>query len=87
SVNFQIGIDGDDGLNVGLTNSSSSSLGLSGSVGVQTFTSERVTAGNNNAIVEADIKLNGENMLTAQVADQSTTRTAAAAYATAINLN
>ena len=87
SVDFQIGIDGDDGLNVGLINSSSASLGLTGSVGVQTYTSERITAGNNNGIGIADIKINGENMLTTTVADQTSTRTAAASYATAINLN
>ena len=87
SVDFQIGIDGDDGLNVGLMNAKSSSLGLSGSVGVQTFTSERVTAGNNNGIAVGDVKINGENMLSAAVADQTSTRTAAAVYATGINLN
>ena len=42
SLDFQIGIDGDDGLNVGLINSSASALGLTGSDGVATYTSERV---------------------------------------------
>ena len=87
SLDFQIGIDGDDGLNVGLINSSSSALGLTGSDGVATYTSERVTKGDNSGIAVSDVKINGENMLTAAVADASALTTTAATYATAINLN
>jgi flagellin len=87
SVDFQIGIDGDDGLNVKLINAKADTLGLTGTTGVATYTSERVTKGNNSAIAVSDVKINGENFLTATVADATSLTTAAATYATAINLN
>ena len=87
SVDFQIGIDGDDSLNVSLMNAGASALGLTGSDGVASYTSERVTKGDNSAIAVSDVKINGENMLTAAVANASALTTTAATYATAINLN
>ena len=87
SVDFQIGIDGDDSLNVSLMNAGASALGLTGSEGVATYTSERVTKGDNSGIAVSDVKINGENMLSAAVADASSLTTTAATYATAINLN
>ena len=87
SVDFQIGIDGDDSLNVSLMNAGASALGLTGSEGVATYTSERVTKGDNSGIAVSDVKINGENFLSAAVADASSLTTTAATYATAINLN
>ena len=87
SVDFQIGIDGDDGLNVGLINSSASALGLTGSDGVATYTSERVGKTDLSGVAVSDVKINGENMLTAAVTSATNITTAAATYATAINLN
>ena len=87
SVDFQIGIDGDDGLNVKLINSSASSLGLTGSQGVQTFTSERVGKTDLSGVDVFDVKINGENFLSAAVTSATNVTTAAAHYATSINLN
>ena len=87
SVDFQIGIDGDDSLNVSLMNAKASSLGLTGSDGVATYTSERVGKTDLSGVVVADVKINGENMLTAAVTSATNITTAAATYATAINLN
>ena len=87
SVDFQIGIDGDDGLNVKLINSSASSLGLTGSQGVQTYTSERVGKTDLSGVDVFDVKINGENFLTAAVTSATNVTTAAAHYATSINLN
>jgi len=87
SLDFQIGIDADDALKVGLINSSSTALGLTGSQGVATYTSERITVGDNSTVAVDDIKINGENFLSTTVADASASTTVAADYATAINLN
>ena len=87
NLTFQLGINETDGLNVELMNAKASSLGLTGSTGVQTFTSERVGKTDLSAVAASDIKLNGEDFLTAVVADMSSATTAAATYATAINLN
>ena len=87
SLDFQIGIDADDALKVGLINSSSTALGLTGSKGVATYTSERLTLADNSTVDVADIKINGENFLSAAVATTVGSTTAAADYATAINLN
>ena len=87
SLDFQIGIDADDALKVGLINSSSTALGLTGSIGVATYTSERLTLADNSGVDVADIKINGENFLSAAVTTTVGSTTAAADYATAINLN
>ena len=44
TITFQTGINASDSLDVNLENSSSLALGLNGSKGVSTYTSERVTA-------------------------------------------
>ena len=87
SVDFQIGIDGDDSLNVSLMNAKASSLGLTGSDGVASYTSERVGKTDLSGVAVSDVKINGENMLTAAVTSATNITTAAATYATAINLN
>ena len=65
SLDFQIGINADDALTVNLEKSDTLSLGLAGSVGVQTLSSERITEKNfsrgSNIIAAADIKINGQN--------------------------
>ena len=57
SVDFQIGIDGDDGLNVGLLNAKADSLGLTGSEGVATYTSERVGKTDLSGVAVSDLSL------------------------------
>tara|TARA_X000000950_G_scaffold65785_1_gene80937 strand:+ start:6030 stop:9323 length:3294 start_codon:yes stop_codon:yes gene_type:complete len=92
SVNFQIGINADDAITVDLAKTDTRTLGLAGSVGVQTLSSERITELNfsrgSNIIQAADIKINGQNAL---AADFSTDLTAsvneAKLVADAINAN
>jgi flagellin len=93
SVNFQIGINANDAINVELQKSDSRSLGLSGSVGVQTLSSERITEKNfglgSNIIQAADIKINGQNALAADFSSDLTgsTTNEAKSVADAINAN
>ena len=65
SLDFQIGINAVDAISVNLEKSDTLSLGLAGSVGVQTLSSERVTEKNfsrgSNIIAAADVKINGQN--------------------------
>jgi flagellin len=86
SVNFQTGIHASDALEVKLENSSSSALGLSGSTGVSKLTSERITLADNSAVAVGDVKINGNNFLSATIADFSSSTEGAGAVADAINL-
>ena len=87
SITFQTGIDASDSLKVSLENSSSSALGLEGSQGVAKLTSERITLADNSGVAVSDVKINGENFLSATVADFSSSTEGAGAVADAINLN
>jgi flagellin len=88
NVTFQTGINATDFLTVGLKNASTASLGLAdGSNGVTTFTSERVVADDKSGVAAGDVKINGKNMLSAALADISSSTEAAGAVADAINLN
>jgi flagellin len=87
SVTYQTGINASDNLEVKLGDASSRSLGLSGSNGVTTFTSERVVADDKSGVAEGDVKINGKNMLSTALADISSSTEAAGAVADAINLN
>ena len=92
-VTFQIGINGENSLSVGLQNSDATSLGLKGATGVTSLTSERVAKTDFSAagasIAAADVKINGFNGFSVDYATDvsgATTNTALG-YATAINLN
>ena len=93
TVNFQIGINANDALEVNLQKSDTLSLGLSGSVGVQTLSSERVTEKNfslgSNIIAAADIKINGHNAFTTDFSSDltATATNEAKTLADAVNAN
>ena len=87
TITFQTGINASDSLDVNLENSSSLALGLNGSKGVSTYTSERVTAADLSGVAASDVKINGQNFLSATLADISASTEAAGAIADAINLN
>ena len=90
-VQFQIGINADDALDVELQKSDSITLGLGGTVGVRSITSGRVPATDHSgaAIATSDIKINGENAFASNYAEDSSgsEKDAAGALANAINLN
>ena len=93
SLDFQIGINADDAISVGLQKSDTLSLGLSGSVGVQTLSSERITEKNfslgSNIIAAADIKINGQNAFATNFTSDltGTSTNEAKTVADAINAN
>ena len=66
-VHFQIGINASDALAVDLQKSDTITLGLGGTSGVRTITSNRVVKTDYNSanLAKTDIKINGENMLSA----------------------
>ena len=87
-ITFQTGINATDFLKVELVNSSSSSLGLTGgSRGVTKLTSERIVADDKSGVAVTDIKINGQNFLSATLATLASSTEAAGAVADAINLN
>ena len=69
SVNFQLGVDAVDQLNVLLESSKTSDLGLTASMGTKLFTSSRIELVNVSGIAADAIKINGQN----HVATQSVT--------------
>ena len=91
SVNFQIGINASDALEVALQKSDSTSLGLVGSQGVRTLTSSRIPEYNFSGtnITKTDIKLNGEDMFAAAFAGNGsgTVANGVELLVTAINAN
>ena len=87
-VTFQTGINATDFLKVELENASTESLGLTGgSSGVTKLTSERVVADDKSGVGVSDIKINGQNFLSATLASVTASTEAAGAVADAINLN
>jgi len=88
-VHFQIGINASDALAVDLEKADSITLGLGGTSGVRTITSNRVAKTNySTTIAKTDIKINGENFLSAKFSTNlSGVSDAAGQMATAINLN
>ena len=93
TVNFQIGINAKDAITVDLAKTDSRSLGLAGSVGVQTLSSERITEKNfsrgDNIIQKADIKINGQNAFASDFSSDLTgsSTNEAKTVADAINAN
>ena len=88
SIDFQVGVNAVDALTVNLESSSAKDLGLSDSMGVKVFTSERVTLATHNSVDIDSIKFNGENFLaTAVTATTVGTQDAAAVIAAQINEN
>ena len=86
TITFQTGINASDSLDVDLQNSSSSAIGLEGSQGVAKLTSERITLSATNTIAVSDVKINGENFLSATLATIASSTEGAGAIADAINL-
>jgi flagellin len=93
SLDFQIGMNADDAISVNLEKSDTLSLGLAGSVGVQTLSSERVTEKNfsrgSNIIAAADVKINGQNAFASNFSSDltGTSTNEAKTVADAINAN
>ena len=88
SVSYQTGIDATDSLSVKLNNASTASLGLTGgSSGVTKLTSERIASPNVSTVDVTDVKINGQNFLSATLATLTASTEAAGAVADAINLN
>jgi flagellin len=89
-VHFQIGINASDALAVDLDKADSITLGLGGTSGVRTITSNRMVKTNYSTatIAKTDIKINGENFLTDDyTVNLSASSASAGLLAAAINLN
>ena len=88
-IDFQVGVDASDSLSVDLESSSAADLGLAGSMGANVFTSGRVTRldFSGGVTTVADVKLNGQNMLSAVLTDLSASTSAATSIVAGINLN
>ena len=92
-VNFQIGINEKDSLAVALARTDTVALGLAGSLGVKSLSSERITEKNfglgGNIIAAADIKINGQNAFASDFSSDLTgsTTNEAKTLADAINAN
>jgi flagellin len=91
TVSFQIGTQASDELKVTLNKADATTLGLGGSSGVRTITTNRLVKAGldySGTLAKADIKINGENMLSADYSTNlSSSAAAAGALATIINLN
>ena len=89
-VSFMVGGDKDSNIDINLTKSDSTSLGLSGATGVKEFTSGRVTAFNYASanLGASDIKINGQNAIASTLSDNlSSGNNTANALAVKINAN
>ena len=92
-VKFQIGINETDSLAVALARTDTVALGLAGSLGVKSLSSERITEKNfglgGNIIAAADIKINGQNAFASDFSSDLTgsTTNEAKTLADAINAN
>ena len=87
SVDFQVGADTSDSLSVNLESSSTADLGLGASNGANVFTGGRVTRTDFSGMATSAIKLNGQNMLSAALANLSASTDTAKDIVTGINLN
>ena len=65
SIDFQLGVDATDSLNVKLEGASATDLGLSSSSGANEYTSGRIVLGALNSMAVDAVKINGQNMLSA----------------------
>ena len=88
-LSFMIGELKDSIIDITLTKSDSTALGLSGASGVKEFTSGRVTAFNYSAnLAASDIKINSQNALAANLTtDLTSGNNTATALVAAINAN
>ena len=87
SLNFQLGVDAVDQLNVVLESSKTSDLGLTTSMGTKLFTSSRIELVDVSGIAVDAIKINGKNHVGTQSATLVGTSNAAELLANAINNN
>ena len=88
-VSFIVGDSKDSQIDITLTKTDSTALGLSGASGVKEFTSGRVTAFNYSSnLAASDIKINSQNALAATLTSNLTIgNNTATALVTAINAN
>ena len=88
-VSFIVGDSKDSQIDITLTKTDSTALGLSGASGVKEFTSGRVTAFNYSTnLAASDIKINSQNALAATLTSNlSSGNNTATALVTAINAN
>ena len=90
TVSFQIGTQASDELKVSLNKADATTLGLGGSNGVRTITTNRMVKTNYSTatVAKTDIKINGENFLTDDyTVNLSGSSASAGLLAAAINLN
>jgi len=87
SIDFQVGVNATDALNVKLESASATDLGLGGSLGTNELTSGRIVLGTlNNMAIDA-VKINGQNALSAQIVTTASTTNGVKIIADGINLN
>jgi len=87
SIDFQVGVNATDALNVKLEGANSTDLGLGGSSGANELTSGRIVLGTlNNMAIDA-VKINGQNALSAQIVTTASTTNGVKIIADGINLN
>ena len=87
SINFQVGVNSSDALNVKLESASATDLGLSDSSGANVFTSGRVVLGALNSMAVDAVKLNGQNIFSTAIVTTASTTNGASIIADGINLN
>ena len=87
SVNFQLGTQGTDQLNVTLENSKTSQLGLSGGNGTSKLTSSRIEKIDISSMAEDALKINGQNFVVTKAVGSHSGDEGATLIAKAINTN
>ena len=87
SIDFQLGVDATDSLNVKLEGASAADLGLSSSSGANEYTSGRIVLGALNSMAVDAVKINGQNMLSATLGATTGSTNGTKIIADGINLN
>lgn len=87
SIDFQLGVDATDALNVKLEGASATDLGLSSSSGANVLTSGRIVLGALNSMAVDAVKINGQNALSALTVTTASTTNGVKIIADGINLN
>jgi len=87
SIDFQLGVDATDSLNVKLEGASAADLGLSSSSGANEYTSGRIVLGALNSMAVDAVKINGQNMLSATLGATTGSTNGVKIIADGINLN
>ena len=87
SIDFQLGVDATDSLNVKLEGASATDLGLSSSSGANEYTSGRIVLGALNSMAVDAVKINGQNMLSATLGATTGSTNGTKIIADGVNLN